>query len=196
MPTHVQRGQVSVDSFGAFLAVTTISDTNITLSAFQTINGYLLTDGDRILVTGQTDPTEDGIYIARTGAWERAEDGDVGQDLGSQYFKIEEGTYAGQHWGITNKVGAGVIGTDQIAAAIQAETSTSTEVFNETPTVTPGTNTVTAANDPIDATLRVYRNGVRQEETEDYSQSGTTITFVKTLRTNDRVILDYQYLNP
>lgn len=196
MPTHVQRGQVSSDSFGAFLAVTTISDSNITLSGFQTINGYLLTDGDRILVTGQTTPAEDGIYIARTGAWERAEDGDTGQDVGSQYFKIEAGDFAGQHWGITNLVGAGVIGTDQLAAAIQAEASTSTEVWNETPSITPNQADVTAANDPIDITLRVYRNGVRQESTEDYSQSGTTITFVKLLRTNDRVILDYQYLNP
>jgi hypothetical protein len=193
MATHIQRGQVSVDSFGSMLAVKTISEANITLSGFQNINGYLLVDGDRIAVTNQTTPAEDGIYIARTGAWERAEDADAGQDVGSQYFKIEAGTYAGQLWGFTNLVGAGVIGTDALSAMIQAESATTNEVWNETPAVTPNTNTVTLANDPIDVTLRVYRNGVRQEETEDYSQSGTTVTFTKVLRQNDRVIVDYQY---
>lgn len=51
--------------------------TNITLSGFQTIDGVTLAADDdnlRVLVTGQTDATENGIYTARDTAWVRAKD--------------------------------------------------------------------------------------------------------------------------
>lgn len=33
--------------------------------------GVMLTDGTRIMLPRQTDPRENGLYIARSGAWER-----------------------------------------------------------------------------------------------------------------------------
>lgn len=49
---------------------------NITLSGLQTIHGYTLVAGDRIGVTAQTNPINNGIYIAASGSWTRASDFD------------------------------------------------------------------------------------------------------------------------
>jgi hypothetical protein len=48
--------------------------TNITLSGLQTIDGETLEEGDRVLVNGQTDKAENGIWIASAFAWVRASD--------------------------------------------------------------------------------------------------------------------------
>ena len=46
--------------------------TNITLEGLQTVNGIALQENDIVLVNGQTDKTENGVYIASTSAWSRA----------------------------------------------------------------------------------------------------------------------------
>src|SRR6202043_2288378 len=50
----------------------------VILSSLQIIDGVTLVDGDRVLVKDQIIAAEDGIYLARSGAWERAADGDTG----------------------------------------------------------------------------------------------------------------------
>jgi len=47
---------------------------NITLSAAQTIHGTAVVADDRVLVAGQTDNTENGVYIVAAAAWARADD--------------------------------------------------------------------------------------------------------------------------
>lgn len=47
---------------------------NITLSGAQTIDGVSVVAGDRVLVKNQTDPTQNGVYVAASGAWTRADD--------------------------------------------------------------------------------------------------------------------------
>ena len=42
---------------------------NITLSGLVTIDGYQLLADDRVLVKNQTTPSQNGIYVAKTGAW-------------------------------------------------------------------------------------------------------------------------------
>jgi hypothetical protein len=54
---------------------------NITLSGQQTVNGVFVESEDRVLVTAQTDATKNGIWIASTGAWERAPDFDGNRDV-------------------------------------------------------------------------------------------------------------------
>lgn len=54
---------------------------NITLSGLQTIDAVALADGDRVLVKNQTSTLENGIYVARAAAWERAADCDATGDL-------------------------------------------------------------------------------------------------------------------
>jgi hypothetical protein len=194
-------------------AVATISTTNITLSGHQTLNGYLTTTNDRVFVSGQSTPADDGIYLAQSGAWVRAEDAlaDGNDDLGSAIFKVEEGTEAGKWYTVTAKRGAGVVGTnalpiaEHVAGAAGTEVwseeasftpgAAGTEVWSEEASFTPGNFTATIVNTPTAGTERVYRNGVRQNEggSDDYTISGTTITFAKKLTTNEIVLVDYKY---
>jgi hypothetical protein len=64
------------------------------------IDGVTLSDGDRILLTEQTDPTKNGIYIANTAtdpsSWERASDAgeDAEVSTGMFTFTIEGDTNA------------------------------------------------------------------------------------------------------
>ncbi|MCP4526721.1 MAG: hypothetical protein GY833_12565 [Aestuariibacter sp.] len=49
--------------------------------------------GDRVLLMGQTNPAENGIYIAAEGAWERSEDANEDVEVTSGFFTfVEEGT--------------------------------------------------------------------------------------------------------
>lgn len=54
---------------------------NIALSGLQTIDGSLTAAADRVLVKDQTDPRENGIYIASTGLWMRSRDMDSNRDV-------------------------------------------------------------------------------------------------------------------
>lgn len=66
---------------------------NLTLSGLQTIDGVTVETGDRVLATGQSTGAENGVYVAQTGAWERARDLSVADDfLGTILVSVEEGT--------------------------------------------------------------------------------------------------------
>ena len=70
-----------------------------------------------------------------------------------------------------------------------------TDVYSEMPTVTNGSTDVTLANAPTAGTERVYLNGMRQAPggSNDYTLSGSTVTFGGALSTGDIVIVDYKY---
>lgn len=74
-----------LDGLSASVAVKapcrTVATSNITLSGLQTISGYTTVENDRVLVKGQTDPVDNGIYMASTGSWTRAKDADGNRDL-------------------------------------------------------------------------------------------------------------------
>jgi hypothetical protein len=65
--------------------VDVVSTANITLSGEQTIDG-VLTSASRVLVAGQTNPVENGIYVSAAGAWSRATDFD-----GTPNGEVQEG---------------------------------------------------------------------------------------------------------
>ncbi len=70
-----------------------------------------------------------------------------------------------------------------------------TEVYNELPAVTDGNANVTLANTPTAGTERVYLNGQRVTPgaSNDYTISGSTVTFAIALQTGDVVLVDYKY---
>lgn len=76
-----------VASFVSGLAIkapcVTISLVNVaTLSgAGQTIGGYITSVGDRVVLAGQTDARENGIWNVETSAWQRAGDFDGNRDV-------------------------------------------------------------------------------------------------------------------
>jgi hypothetical protein len=53
----------------------------IALAGLQEIDGVLVGDGTRVLVRDQTDPAENGIYVAAAGAWSRAPDADTSGEV-------------------------------------------------------------------------------------------------------------------
>lgn len=59
----------------------TVAAAPVTLAGLQTVGGVTLVDGDRVLVTGQVDSTQNGIYNASSGSWPRAKDFDGNRDV-------------------------------------------------------------------------------------------------------------------
>jgi len=76
-----------VDSFVGGLAIKapckTVSLINIAdlTGIGDTIGGYVVGAGDRVLLTAQTDPIDNGIYTVETSAWCRAGDFDGNRDI-------------------------------------------------------------------------------------------------------------------
>jgi hypothetical protein len=97
-------------------SVKALSDSNLSLSGAQTIDGVSLLDGDRVLLSGQTDASENGIWIVRATAWERPVDFDTGISVASAFCFVEEGTsYADSGWVCTSDGGSDVVDTDDLA---------------------------------------------------------------------------------
>lgn len=61
--------------------VRSFATTNVTLSGEQTVNSVALTAGDRVLLTAQTDPLENGVWDVQISAWNRSADFDGSRDV-------------------------------------------------------------------------------------------------------------------
>ncbi len=98
------------------------------LSTLLTIDGVTVDIGDRILVKDQIDQTENGIYIAGSGAWSRSTDADSGPELDGAAIVVESGSSnADTTWTqITNSVSIGVsnIVWTQLGSSIPDSTET------------------------------------------------------------------------
>ncbi len=92
-----------------------ISTSNITLSGTQIIDGVTLVVDDRVLVTGQTTASDNGLYIVAAGAWTRASDLIAGSEAQNKTLFVSEGTmYADTPWTCTNNNGSDIVGTDDL----------------------------------------------------------------------------------
>lgn len=65
---------------------------NITLSGAQTIDGVSVISGDRVLVKNQSTASQNGLYVAASGAWARSTDANTGSSLVNAAVFISEGT--------------------------------------------------------------------------------------------------------
>lgn len=91
---------------------------NLTLSGEQTIDGVSCVTDDRVLVSGQTNSVQNGIYVVDTGSWQRATDFDDSRDVSKGTIGvITEGSYQDQFWMIAT---SGTIrpGTTAISFAV------------------------------------------------------------------------------
>lgn len=77
-----------------------VSSTNLVLSGLQTVDGVDLASGDRVLLAGQADSVENGIYVVNTSDWSRSLDCDgPGDIVKGTIVLINEGTtYGGTFW--------------------------------------------------------------------------------------------------
>lgn len=101
-----------------------VTTTNISLTGALTYGGIVLVNGNRVLVAGQTDPVQNGIYVVNTaGAWTRAEDMDGPLDVYEGTMVIVDETdppsgllpYAEPYYKITAaEIAAGVTPTNYL----------------------------------------------------------------------------------
>jgi hypothetical protein len=124
----------SVDPHAAVRAATTA---NITLSGEQTIDGVAVVAGDRVLVKDQTTGSQNGVYVAASGAWARAADMDTtGEIVHGTFVAVIEGTsHEGQSWIVTTD-GTITIGT----------TATTWELYQGSQSISAGNGLVRVGN--------------------------------------------------
>lgn len=89
-----------------------VAVSNITLSGAQTIDGVAVAAPDRVLVTGQSTPSQNGPYVVAAGAWTRATDFDAAPEmLPGIVISVYAGTiYQGTVWQFTT-TGAITVGS-------------------------------------------------------------------------------------
>jgi hypothetical protein len=109
------------------LVVETVGD--LLLTGEQTIDG-VLTSTSRVLLTVQTDPIENGVWVTAAGAWTRPADFDTGDGAANKTMMIGQGSagLADSQWTCTTNSPSDIIDTDalafvQIASTIAGVTS-------------------------------------------------------------------------
>jgi len=103
--TRPRYSQIPDSDYKNSCRIVTTTDVTLTGSAPLTYDGVTLVQYDRVLVAGQTDKTQNGIYSVSTlgsgsnGTWVRSKDANANDRLtaGMNTF-VEEGTYTGQFW--------------------------------------------------------------------------------------------------
>lgn len=108
VPTPTVASQIAnkgyVDSVAAGLnfkdEVYAKSTVNVALTGLQTLDGVSVLDGYAVLLSNQTDATQNGIWIVHSGAWARRADADTSAEVrAGMYAFIEKGTlYADSGW--------------------------------------------------------------------------------------------------
>lgn len=98
----------------AKLSVVAASTANIVLSGEQTIDGVAVVAGNRVLVKGQTDVSENGIYVVAAGAWSRSVDAASWEALVSAFVFVEAGTVNADSGWVCVADSGGNLGTDAV----------------------------------------------------------------------------------
>lgn len=76
-----------------------VATANVALTGLQTIDGYTLLDGDQVLLTVQTTASQNGPWVAHSGAWVRPTDFSSGAVLKARTITIISGTaHATETW--------------------------------------------------------------------------------------------------
>ena len=78
---YVDTALYGLSNITAKTPVTCTTGSNITLSGLQTIDGYAVQSGDRVLVKDQTNAYNNGVYIASAGTWTRSTDLDSSAEM-------------------------------------------------------------------------------------------------------------------
>ena len=115
--SYVDAAAAGLDWKDAVVAATTVNGTLATAYANgQTIDGVVLTTGDRILIKDQTSGVENGIYtVNASGAPTRATDMPVGDAASGDAIFVVQGTLcAGCAYVCTNASGSDVVNTDAL----------------------------------------------------------------------------------
>jgi phage-related tail fiber protein len=85
--------------------VRVVATSNQTLSSLYSIDGVSLTSGDRVLLTAQTDGTQNGAWVAGDGTWSRAstENETIDMPVGTTWIVREGSANAWTTWRLDNQ---------------------------------------------------------------------------------------------
>lgn len=92
-------------------AVVAATDSDITLSGLQTVDGVVLAAGDRVLVKAQTIGSANGVYVVAAGGWTRAEDMNDPAEFPGSGMWVDQGTVYGDTGWVCNTHSPVVVGT-------------------------------------------------------------------------------------
>ncbi len=83
--------------------VKAVSTTNRTVSGLGSVDGIALAENDRVLLVGQTDAKQNGIYRVLSGAWTRSQDANTPAELKNAAVFVSQGNeYADTAWVCTS----------------------------------------------------------------------------------------------
>ena len=90
---------------------------NITLSGTQTIDGVAISADQRVLVKNQSTGSENGIYLCKAGAWERAADMNAAAEFSGSAVFVQQGTTNADTGYVCTNDGDVTVGTTAITFA-------------------------------------------------------------------------------
>ena len=111
---YVDNVAQGIDAKASCAAATT---GNVTLSGTQTIDGYALVAGQRVLVKDQSAAAENGIYVVAAGAWSRSADADTWAELVAAFTFIEHGSTNANNGYICTIPATGTLGVTAVTWA-------------------------------------------------------------------------------
>lgn len=154
------------------------STANLALSGVQTIDGVAVVAGDRVLVRTQTTATQNGIYLAASGAWSRATDFDAAAEVvGASCFVSEGASFGNTVWVMTTDAPV-VLGTTALT-------------FTQT---NAGTSYTAGAGINIAGNVIAIDTGVTARKVSAAIGDGTstTLTVTHNLATQDLAVSVYE----
>jgi hypothetical protein len=174
---------------------------NVTLSGVQTIDGVSLAENDRVLVKDQSVASENGIYVVKEGAWERAPDANSNEKVTPGMFTfVEEGTVNADAGFVLTTTGAITLGTTalvftQFSGAGQVTAGEGLTKTGNTLDVVGTTNRIVVNADSVDiastyvgqtsiTTLGTVSTGTWQGSEVAVAYGGTGATNAADARTN------------
>lgn len=169
----------------------TVSLTNITLSGEQTIGVTAVVTGDRVLVAGQTDSAENGIWVCNSGVWTRAKDWNTAEDVAPGMLIPVSAT--GEIYQVASFSGEYNPGVTELTLTSINSLTRGVEVQYGSD-ATAGLFTLTGVTyTPGAKNLEVDHNGQRLNLTIDYTEeSTTTVQIVPARVINDDDIFTFR----
>jgi hypothetical protein len=166
----------------------------------QTIDGFVLVTGNRILIKNQTAAAENGLYtVNATGAPTRALDMDIWDEVPGAWVTVQQGTVNADTTFLSTADTGGTLGTTPITwtnPVTGAGLSSANFVDKEIPSgaINGSNSTFTLAFTPTLGSEHVYLNGILQElgAGNDYTITGAVITTATAPLTGDKLRASYR----
>ncbi len=130
------------------LFVQAVSTSNLDLSGTETIDGVSISAGQRVLVAGQTNQEDNGIYDCAAGSWTRSGDADAASKLDPGILvAVKLGTtYGATYWKLDTK-GPFTLGfTELVFSRVFQDESATNELQTVANTSDATTHTLTLSN--------------------------------------------------